>query len=129
MRRPPRSTRTDTLFPYTTLFRAEKAARFYDPDGSIVTADSIAALANACGIAAAKLEETVADYNRAAETGRDRLGRRHMPLPIAQPPFYALPIASYTVRGFAGLKVDNEFHVLDRDRTSKRLKSSTSCAP
>src|SRR3546814_7850011 len=26
MRRPPRSTRTDTLFPYTTLFRSEVAA-------------------------------------------------------------------------------------------------------
>src|SRR3546814_8163426 len=27
IRRPPRSTRTDTLFPYTTLFRAADAAR------------------------------------------------------------------------------------------------------
>src|SRR3546814_9500785 len=27
IRRPPRSTRTDTLFPYTTLFRSSKAAR------------------------------------------------------------------------------------------------------
>src|SRR3546814_13711880 len=27
IRRPPRSTRTDTLFPYTTLFRSERAAR------------------------------------------------------------------------------------------------------
>src|SRR3546814_12004095 len=27
LRRPPRSTRTDTLFPYTTLFRSAKAAR------------------------------------------------------------------------------------------------------
>src|SRR3546814_19008442 len=26
IRRPPRSTRTDTLFPYTTLFRSEQAA-------------------------------------------------------------------------------------------------------
>src|SRR3546814_18478025 len=26
IRRPPRSTRTDTLFPYTTLFRSESAA-------------------------------------------------------------------------------------------------------
>src|SRR3546814_5190997 len=26
IRRPPRSTRTDTLFPYTTLFRSERAA-------------------------------------------------------------------------------------------------------
>src|SRR3546814_3866180 len=28
IRRPPRSTRTDTLFPYTTLFRSEARARF-----------------------------------------------------------------------------------------------------
>src|SRR3546814_3462331 len=27
IRRPPRSTRTDTLFPYTTLFRSRSAAR------------------------------------------------------------------------------------------------------
>src|SRR3546814_3578535 len=27
IRRPPRSTRTDTLFPYTTLFRSEHPAR------------------------------------------------------------------------------------------------------
>src|SRR3546814_20905675 len=29
IRRPPRSTRTDTLFPYTTLFRAAHQARRY----------------------------------------------------------------------------------------------------
>src|SRR3546814_7259517 len=28
IRRPPRSTRTDTLFPYTTLFRSEQAERY-----------------------------------------------------------------------------------------------------
>src|SRR3546814_7461348 len=28
LRRPPRSTRTDTLFPYTTLFRSEVVQRF-----------------------------------------------------------------------------------------------------
>src|SRR3546814_14041894 len=41
IRRPPRSTRTDTLFPYTTLFRspagADRASRLragrFDPDG------------------------------------------------------------------------------------------------
>src|SRR3546814_5957952 len=30
IRRPPRSTRTDTLFPYTTLFRSRLADRGYD---------------------------------------------------------------------------------------------------
>src|SRR3546814_7390103 len=33
LRRPPRSTRTDTLFPYTTLFRSNQAANTIDlPD-------------------------------------------------------------------------------------------------
>src|SRR3546814_1553144 len=31
IRRPPRSTRTDTLFPYTTLFRSERCTR-HRPD-------------------------------------------------------------------------------------------------
>src|SRR3546814_4307255 len=33
IRRPPRSTRTDTLFPYTTLFRSEVAGGGADGDG------------------------------------------------------------------------------------------------
>src|SRR3546814_12077990 len=32
IRLPPRSTRTDTLFPYTTLFRSVKKTRRYSPD-------------------------------------------------------------------------------------------------
>src|SRR3546814_7939289 len=31
-RRPPRSTRTDTLFPYTTLFRSDQALQSLDRD-------------------------------------------------------------------------------------------------
>src|SRR3546814_3661125 len=42
IRRPPRSTRTDTLFPYTTLFRSLRAAArhvvqlFLEPGGEII---------------------------------------------------------------------------------------------
>src|SRR3546814_3835436 len=32
IRRPPRSTRTDTLFPYTTLFRSERLHVLPDPE-------------------------------------------------------------------------------------------------
>src|SRR3546814_5217537 len=36
VRRPPRSTRTDTLFPYTTLFRSNgNLSRPYFPDGEL----------------------------------------------------------------------------------------------
>src|SRR3546814_4162400 len=31
IRRPPRSTRTDTLLPYTTLFRSKERSNNYDP--------------------------------------------------------------------------------------------------
>src|SRR3546814_9210245 len=43
IRRPPRSTRTDTLFPYTTLFRSRLAVlgvgRVHDGRGDVVDAD------------------------------------------------------------------------------------------
>src|SRR3546814_16833990 len=37
IRRPPRSTRTDTLFPYTTLFRSANAVSSKTPAGSALT--------------------------------------------------------------------------------------------
>src|SRR3546814_20470848 len=37
IRRPPRSTRTDTLFPYTTLFRSRQFRRYYaNADGTLL---------------------------------------------------------------------------------------------
>src|SRR3546814_6852188 len=42
IRRPPRSTRTDTLFPYTTLFRSEAAAveqLVFEEDDGVLAAD------------------------------------------------------------------------------------------
>src|SRR3546814_12959857 len=41
IRRPPRSTRTDTLFPYTTLFRSELAAAFPRTVALIMAAASV----------------------------------------------------------------------------------------
>src|SRR3546814_6189430 len=39
IRRPPRSTRTDTLFPYTTLFRSDVDKRRYDKIIAMCDAD------------------------------------------------------------------------------------------
>src|SRR3546814_12625348 len=41
IRRPPRSTRTDTLFPYTTLFRSEGLARFGFGKARIIKAATV----------------------------------------------------------------------------------------
>src|SRR3546814_9609059 len=40
LRRPPRSTRTDTRFPYTTLFRSEKISVAFDTPFITATGDS-----------------------------------------------------------------------------------------
>src|SRR3546814_6971708 len=48
IRRPPRSTRTDTLFPYTTLFRSRLVASraFWETGGSVLC--GVSALEVAC---------------------------------------------------------------------------------
>src|SRR3546814_19321116 len=61
IRRPPRSTRTDTLFPYTTLFRSDQYVVAVDDDGDIVHAEDRHALAaGADEVAAAVVEKGVA---------------------------------------------------------------------
>src|SRR3546814_10096172 len=45
IRRPPRSTRTDTLFPYTTLFRSLARRKVFSADGTLVAEDHEAWLA------------------------------------------------------------------------------------
>src|SRR3546814_5210292 len=71
IRRPPRSTRTDTLFPYTTLFRSARLQRRF-PNvsapvlGTMVNSESDAFRANAAHNRALRDEL----YARVAEAGR-----------------------------------------------------------
>src|SRR3546814_9145134 len=54
IRRPPRSTRTDTLFPYTTLFRSAEAVRLDhqgDEGVDLVQADAVGQVAQGIGAA------------------------------------------------------------------------------
>src|SRR3546814_9957824 len=46
IRRPPRSTRTDTLFPYTTLFRSLKLHQNYASNGDTPALKSVASKAS-----------------------------------------------------------------------------------
>src|SRR3546814_4515864 len=53
IRRPPRSTRTDTLFPYTTLFRSDgvaEAGRGQPADPLAVAVDGLAAQQHEVGV-------------------------------------------------------------------------------
>jgi fumarate reductase flavoprotein subunit len=78
-------------------------------------ADSLAALAAATGVDAAGLAATVADYNAGQAVGRDRLGRTHLPLPIARAPFYAIRMQGYYLLDTAGLAVDGALRAIRPD--------------
>src|SRR3546814_15509037 len=71
IRRPPRSTRTDTLFPYTTLFRS-------DPNRKKVIVSAIehkAVLAPAREVAREGAELVVAPVDREGRVDLDRLSK------------------------------------------------------
>src|SRR6056297_3207018 len=77
-------------------------------------AGTLEALAAAAGIAPYGLVATVAAYNAALGQGAaDPLGRIHRPLPIAEPPFFALKVHGTTATASGGLAVDRDLRVLD----------------
>ena len=76
-------------------------------------APTIAGLAERAGIAAAGLEDTVAEYNEAVVAGCDRLGRRSPNCPLETPPFYAFRLQGGSGLSWAGLDVDAQLRVLN----------------
>ena len=81
-------------------------------------ADSIEELADVTGIDKAGLVKTVARYNQGQDGAKDALGRVHMPLPIAEAPFYAIRIQGSQLIGWAGLAVDSQLRVIRQDDTA-----------
>ncbi|GAA0579493.1 FAD-dependent oxidoreductase [Actinomadura welshii] len=79
-------------------------------------AADLAELAKRAGIDAAGLTAEVARYNAAVAAGTDpAFGRRHLPAPIAEPPFYAVENHPVTLITFAGVDVDADLRVRRAD--------------
>lgn len=101
--------------------------------GYLQRADSIQALAKACGIDPLGLLETVRDFNTHARRGEDpQFGRGSTPYnrkqgdplitegnpcvaPIEHAPFYAVKVRPGSFGTFAGLKTNGHAQVLDRN--------------
>ncbi|RLV50353.1 FAD-dependent oxidoreductase [Nocardioides mangrovicus] len=90
--------------------------------GRLLVADSLPQLAGRMGIAAERLEHTVASYNRAAVgEAADPLGRTHLCngvgdlVPLTRPPFFAYPARTLMTSTFGGVRVDEHTRVLDLD--------------
>ena len=82
---------------------------------TFVTAPTIAELASAMAVDAARLDAAVAGFNYGVAYDRDFLGRQHHPLPIAEAPFYAIRMQASSISGTVGLAVDDELQVVRRD--------------
>src|SRR3546814_6804237 len=74
IRRPPRSTRTDTLFPYTTLFRSVLLRHLY---GSAALCRGIAALS--CALCAGCQGQQQAAEQKCCGTPQDAVKKPHAP--------------------------------------------------
>ncbi len=81
---------------------------------------TVAELAGKAGIDAAGLAGTIEAYNRAQAGGKDLLGRKFMPLPIAKAPFYAIQLQSWNLTSYGGLAVDGKLRVVRKDGTPIR---------
>src|SRR3546814_9349365 len=119
IRRPPRSTRTDTLFPYTTLFRShqlDEVAGFVAAV-ELVFEDTVPHVLHRSGRAGQRK-----DIGAARDTGaRTRLHRRGADRLKTQPPEQLAETGDHLVRDLAdGLRR----HVASGDRKSTRLHSS-----
>ncbi|MEQ9444011.1 MAG: FAD-binding protein [Rhodospirillaceae bacterium] len=82
---------------------------------SFYKGQSLAELAAAAGIDAKGLKDTVDLYNYGIGAGHDVFARKHCPLPIGKPPFYAIRAQGCAITGAAGLAVDTDLRVIRRD--------------
>ena len=79
--------------------------------------DTLEGLAEAAGINKGNFITTVSEYNLAQKTGKDKLGRTYMPLPIAEGPFYAVKLQSWCLTTYGGLAVNKDLQVIRQDGT------------
>jgi fumarate reductase flavoprotein subunit len=94
----------------------EEIASAFEMHPLFARANSLAELAARMALPPAALQRTVTDYNAAVANRKDPLfGREHMPLPIVQPPFYAIECRGSSIFGHAGLAVDAGLRVIRSD--------------
>jgi fumarate reductase flavoprotein subunit len=82
--------------------------------GIVYRAESLAELAQHFGLPADSMAETVDEYNRAVQAGRDAYGRTRFNKPLAAP-FYGIHVTSALVQTLGGLRVDARARVLQTD--------------
>ncbi|MGN6464741.1 MAG: FAD-binding protein, partial [Rhizobiaceae bacterium] len=90
-----------------------------DAGGTLLRAAALGELAKACGLDVSVLENTVSEFNRAAENGPAALAGLDMPrtqaATVIRAPFVAVPLVAGITNTMGGLAVDARARVLDPD--------------
>lgn len=83
-------------------------------DGNIFVADSIEELAGKAGIDPARLRNTIEEYNKACETGRDEIFNKKARYlrPVKRPRFYANKQVSNSIQEWGGIRINHKTEVL-----------------
>lgn len=97
------------------LSKDQVAAAFAKRHPSFVQAATIDELAERTALPVPVLRQTITTYNQAVATGRDALGRQHLPRAIERAPFYAVKHGGLSAVSFAGLAVDESLRVIRED--------------
>ncbi len=90
--------------------------------GTMIKAESIAALAQVMGVPAAALTQSVQTYNAAHASGAllnltppRRTTEKYKPMPIAQAPFYAAPLCTGITNTMGGIRINEHAQALHED--------------
>ena len=90
----------------------EKLMAAFNQHAMFTTAPTLSELGARIMVDIGLFEKSVNDYNAAQQTGSDQFGRNHMPLPIAQGPYYAVGVQGFTIKSSAGLAINPSLQVI-----------------
>lgn len=76
--------------------------------------DTIEAIAGKMNLPVDVVVDTVRRYNDGVAKGKDAFGRKHMPLPIAKGPYYAVECLGSAIYSQVGLDIDGDLRVTTR---------------
>lgn len=97
---------------------AEQVAAAFETHSMFAKAATVEELARKMALPPDALARTVKSYNAAVAAKSDSaFGRKHMPLPVAKAPFYAVECLGSSLFGHAGLDIDGSARVLRADAT------------
>ena len=100
-----------------TSWTREKTIEHFNAHPMFHRADTLDELARKARINPDGLKQTVAAYNANVASGQDAFGRKHMPRPIAKPPYYAITHLGHSATSAIGVTLDNKLRVTRVDGT------------